>query len=59
MWRNYGVTVRPGAGDVTHTLAVYLIDRRGFERTGYLFPFLPNFIELDLRKLVGERAPAA
>jgi hypothetical protein len=51
--------VRPGAGDVTHTLAVYLIDRRGFERTGYLFPFLPNFIELDLRKLVGERAPAA
>ena len=59
VWRNYGVTVRPGAGDVTHTLAVYLIDRRGFERTGYLFPFLPNFIELDLRKLVGERAPAA
>jgi cytochrome oxidase Cu insertion factor (SCO1/SenC/PrrC family) len=59
VWRNYGVTVRPGAGDVAHTLAVYLIDRRGFERTGYLFPFLPNFVELDLRKLAAERAPAA
>jgi hypothetical protein len=38
-----------------HGLVLYLIDRRGFERTGYLFPFLPNFVALDLRTLHGER----
>jgi hypothetical protein len=36
--------------------ALYLIDRRGFARTGYLFPFLPNFVALDLRSLGRERA---
>jgi cytochrome oxidase Cu insertion factor (SCO1/SenC/PrrC family) len=35
----------------TGTSAVYLIDRDGFERAGYLFPFLPNFVGLDLATL--------
>lgn len=34
---------------------VYLIDRRGDERTGYLFPFAPAFVEADLRTLARER----
>jgi cytochrome oxidase Cu insertion factor (SCO1/SenC/PrrC family) len=32
-------------------LAVYLVDRRGFERTAYLFPFLPAFVAGDLTTL--------
>jgi cytochrome oxidase Cu insertion factor (SCO1/SenC/PrrC family) len=51
VWRAYGMTVKPGTKVITHGLALYLIDRRGFQRTGYLFPFLPNFVELDLRSL--------
>jgi hypothetical protein len=50
------MTVVPGTNDIAHGLALYLIDRRGFERTGYLFPFLPNFVALDLRSLGRERA---
>jgi hypothetical protein len=37
-------------------MALYLIDRRGDERAGYLFPFLPNFVALDLRTLARERS---
>jgi cytochrome oxidase Cu insertion factor (SCO1/SenC/PrrC family) len=48
VWAAYGI--RPTA------LALYLLDRQGFLRTGYLFPFLPNFVALDLRKLAAEQA---
>jgi hypothetical protein len=37
-------------------IAVYLIDRKGFERTGYLFPFLPSFVALDLKTLGAKAA---
>jgi cytochrome oxidase Cu insertion factor (SCO1/SenC/PrrC family) len=56
VWHAYGIGVEPTAADITHGMALYLIDRRGFERTGYLFPFLPNFVALDLRTLAEERA---
>jgi cytochrome oxidase Cu insertion factor (SCO1/SenC/PrrC family) len=49
VWRGYGITREPAS------LALYLIDRKGFERTGYLFPFLPNFVALDLQTLARER----
>jgi cytochrome oxidase Cu insertion factor (SCO1/SenC/PrrC family) len=51
VWAAYGITVQPTTNDITHGLALYLVDRRGFQRTGYLFPFLPNFVGLDLVKL--------
>lgn len=41
----------------TETPVVYLIDRHGDERTGYLFPFAPAFVEGDLRALATERLP--
>jgi cytochrome oxidase Cu insertion factor (SCO1/SenC/PrrC family) len=56
VWRDYGITVEPTTNDITHGLVLYLIDRRGFERTGYLFPFLPNFVALDLKTLREEAA---
>lgn len=56
VWRDYHIFVAPPRnGDISHTEALYLIDRRGDERSGYLYPFLPRFVTLDLRKLATER----
>jgi protein SCO1/2 len=55
VWAAYGIVVQPTTNDITHGLALYLVDRRGFQRTGYLFPFLPNFVQLDLEKLAREK----
>lgn len=56
VWRSYGIEVIPSTGDIAHTVALYLIDRRGDERTGYLFPFAQPFVERDLRTLAGSAA---
>jgi protein SCO1 len=56
VWKAYGVYVRPERGDIAHTEALYLIDRRGYERSGYLYPFAPDRVAHDLRALAGERA---
>lgn len=48
--RAYGV-----GGGSAQRLRLLLIDRRGYERTAYLFPFLPAFVEGDLTRLAGER----
>jgi cytochrome oxidase Cu insertion factor (SCO1/SenC/PrrC family) len=55
VWRSYGVRVVPTTNDVVHSLALYLIDRRGYERTAYLFPFLQGFVQRDLGRLAQER----
>jgi cytochrome oxidase Cu insertion factor (SCO1/SenC/PrrC family) len=51
VWHAYGVA--PGSAQ---RLRIVLIDRRGDERTAYLFPFLPAFVEGDLTRLAGEHA---
>jgi cytochrome oxidase Cu insertion factor (SCO1/SenC/PrrC family) len=56
VWRAYGVRVVPTTSDIVHSLALYLIDRRGDERTAYLFPFLPAFVQRDLGRLARESA---
>ncbi len=56
VWRSYGVRVVPTTNDIVHSLALYLIDRRGYERTAYLFPFLQGFVQRDLGRLAQERA---
>ena len=50
VWRAYGIDVRPGA-TLAHSGALYLIDRRGYERSGYVAPFLEQGPEHDLRLL--------
>jgi cytochrome oxidase Cu insertion factor (SCO1/SenC/PrrC family) len=56
VWRDYHIFVAPPRdGDIAHTEALYLIDRRGDERSGYLYPFVPRFVTLDLRTLATER----
>ena len=56
VWRSYGVRVVSTTNDIMHSLALYLIDRRGDERTAYLFPFLPAFVQHDLARLAREKA---
>jgi protein SCO1 len=51
VWRSYKVVVQPTTNDIMHSLALYLIDRNGDERTGYLFPFLQSFVQHDILRL--------
>lgn len=51
VWKEYGVTVDPSSGDIVHSLVLYLIDAHGDERTAYLYPFLPSFVQRDLGTL--------
>lgn len=55
VWAAYHVFVRPTRGDISHTEALYLLDRRGDERSGYLFPYLPASVTHDLRVLAGKQ----
>jgi protein SCO1/2 len=53
VWAKYGIYVspRPVNGDIEHTEAVYLVDRRGYMRSGYLYPFVSGFVTSDLRTI--------
>ena len=53
VWHAYHIVVTPTRGDITHTEALYLIDRRGGERSGYLYPYIPASVSHDLRLLAG------
>jgi protein SCO1/2 len=55
VWRKYGIEVRRSPTDIEHIDALYLIDARGFERAGMVYPFLPTWISDDLRTLADER----
>ncbi len=56
VWRAYRIYVRRTAADIVHSDAIYLIDRSGYERAGFLFPFLPGPVQRDLESLRGRRA---
>jgi len=51
VWRAFRITVEPRSGDIVHSTALYLLDRHGDERAGFLFPFVPAFVTTDLRRL--------
>lgn len=55
-WHSYGITVDPSSGGIVHSLVLYLIDRKGFERTAYLYPFLPAFVQGDLSRIARGQA---
>jgi len=59
VWHRYRIDVHPGTGDISHTEALYLIDRRGDERSGYLYPYLPGSVTHDLRALASPGAGTA
>ena len=53
VWAAYHIYVSPHPvnGDIVHTEAVYLVDRRGYMRSGYMYPFLSRYVTGDLRTL--------
>jgi len=55
-WRAYGISVRPTAADITHSLAVFLIDANGDERAGFLPPLDVHDVVRDVRLLQHEAA---
>ena len=54
VWDAYQITVEPISGDVVHSTAVYLLDKRGYERAGFLMPFVPGLVADDFRVLGDE-----
>jgi protein SCO1/2 len=54
VWKQYRIVVRRTSGDVEHTNALYLIDAKGYERAGMVYPFLPNWVSTDLETLAAE-----
>lgn len=56
VWKAYRIFVQiPAHGDIVHTEALYLLDRSGDERSGYLYPFAPAFVRGDLALLASGR----
>ena len=59
VWKNYAIAVRirrfRAAGVTTHrvdhTEVAYVIDRRGFERALFVYPFSPDDVENTVRQL--------
>jgi protein SCO1 len=51
VWQSYSIAVKRKPGDVLHTLALYVIDKRGDQRAAYLFPFVPTQVAADIRTL--------
>jgi cytochrome oxidase Cu insertion factor (SCO1/SenC/PrrC family) len=59
IWHEYNIYVgRAVNGDIPHTEALILIDRRGYERAGYLYPFARQYVTHDLRVLGREGRPS-
>jgi protein SCO1/2 len=54
VWRAYRIYVKRTSRDIVHSDAIYVIDRHGYERAGFLFPFLPGSVERDLKTLARE-----
>jgi protein SCO1/2 len=51
VWRAYDIEVDPTSHDILHSAALYVVDRHGDERSGYVAPFLPQLVTADVRAL--------
>ncbi len=56
VWQSYGIDVRKLNNDIAHSGAVYLVDKAGDERSGYLSPIAPTLIAHDVKALTGQAA---
>src|SRR5262249_22443168 len=55
-WNAYRIYVGHAVhGGMPHHEAIYLVDRRGFERSAYLYPFAQRFVSHDMRTLARPR----
>lgn len=51
VWDAYKISVIPRTHDIAHSTALYVIDRNGDERAGFLVPFVPAAVSADLALL--------
>lgn len=51
VWNEYGVAVQVANSDLEHSSVIYLIDRSGFERVGFLDVPEPDAFDNDVRIL--------
>lgn len=51
LWRAYSVAVRRTPRDIVHSMALYVVDRQGYLRAGYLFPFAPRVVAHDVNAI--------
>lgn len=51
VWRAYDIEVKRSGGTIGHGAGLYMIDRAGFMRRGYLVPFTPATVVADLRAI--------
>ena len=51
VWNSYAIAVRWTKADILHNVALYVIDRRGYQRAVYLFPFAPSEVAADIRAI--------
>ena len=51
VWRAYDIVVKVTKTDILHSDAFYVVDRSGYERVGFLTPFIPGLLTRDLRTL--------
>lgn len=51
VWAAYRISVQRVGGRLVHSYALYVLDRRGDERAGFLLPFIPGLLAGDLRRL--------
>ena len=56
VWDKYDIAVQRGAGDISHSTAVYVLDQSGYERLGYLFPFTVRSVSAAVRALEREQS---
>jgi protein SCO1/2 len=52
VWGVYGIQVQPARGDILHTAAVYLVDRKGSVRVADAVPFFPSQLAESARALL-------
>ncbi|MGH2857198.1 MAG: SCO family protein [Solirubrobacteraceae bacterium] len=57
VWHSYDINVQFTKADVIHTDALFLLDRNLDERSAYLWPYMPRFVDHDLRII--DRTPLA
>ncbi|MDQ6877404.1 MAG: SCO family protein [Candidatus Dormibacteraeota bacterium] len=51
VWNSYGIAVLAASGDLAHSSVIYLIDKRGYERVGFIDVPQSAWIENDARIL--------
>lgn len=51
VWNRYGVGVQVASGDLAHSSVIYLIDRTGYERVGFVDVPQSTWVENDVRIL--------